>query len=257
VIFASDNGASSGTTKKSPAMRRSPTTIRLRSGKGRFTRGHPRPDDDPLAGVTSKAATCDEPVILTDLFHTCMHAAGLTPAADLTDGTDLAPLLKDPTRSWIATLCISTTRTTMARRHLSAPRTRDWKLLNTSRTTTSSSTTSPMTLEQHDLAAQKRTRRHHAEEAPRLGANLWCEPARRRIPNSFPEVSAQPPWTAAALLPLCEAASPAARRATWGMILRNGLSAGLAAAGCLKKAAAGCRTPRRFGDFACHAEAVP
>jgi arylsulfatase A-like enzyme len=97
VIFASDNGGFVGRDMASgqnvPVTNNAP----LRSGKGSLYEGGIRV---PLLirwpGVTPKGAVCAEPVVLTDLFQTCLSAAGLPPAAEAADGLDLAPLLKNP-----------------------------------------------------------------------------------------------------------------------------------------------------------------
>jgi arylsulfatase A-like enzyme len=69
----------------------------LRSGKGSLYEGGVRvPLMIRWPGVTPPRSDCGEPVILTDLFHTCMSAAGLKASPELTDGVDLTPLLKDP-----------------------------------------------------------------------------------------------------------------------------------------------------------------
>ena len=69
----------------------------LRSGKGSLYEGGVRV---PLLirwpGLATPNAICSEPVILTDLFATCMNAAGLELPAGTLDGMDLAPLLKNP-----------------------------------------------------------------------------------------------------------------------------------------------------------------
>lgn len=93
VIFAGDNGGYIGSYKGAPVTNNAP----LRSGKGALYEGGIRV---PLLirwpGVTTAGAVCNEPVVLTDLFPTLLHAAGLSPAADAVDGEDLTPLLKNP-----------------------------------------------------------------------------------------------------------------------------------------------------------------
>ncbi len=100
VIFASDNGGYIGVDKASgynvPCTNNAP----LRSGKGSLYEGGIRvPLMVRWPGVTPHDAACTEPVILTDLFPTCLSAAGLPPAPEAEDGRDLTPLLKDPSRS--------------------------------------------------------------------------------------------------------------------------------------------------------------
>jgi arylsulfatase A-like enzyme len=48
-------------------------------------------------GVSADGAVCSEPVVLTDLFQTCLSAAGLPADAKAGDGMDITPLLKKPT----------------------------------------------------------------------------------------------------------------------------------------------------------------
>lgn len=96
VIFASDNGGYVGVDKASGQNEPVTNNAPLRSGKGSLYEGGIRV---PLLvrwpNVTPSGAVCSEPVILTDLFHTCMKAAGLSPTPEASDGMDLAPLLKD------------------------------------------------------------------------------------------------------------------------------------------------------------------
>ena len=98
VIFASDNGGYIGLDKSSgrdvPVTNNTP----LRSGKGALYEGGIRvplmiryPEVTP-----STAATCDEPVILTDMFQTLLGVAGLPPSTTATDGVNLLPVLKNP-----------------------------------------------------------------------------------------------------------------------------------------------------------------
>ncbi len=97
VIFASDNGGYIGPDNRKTGGLAVTNNAPLRSGKGALYEGGIRvPLMIRWPGVTPKAGVCTEPVILTDLFHTCMKAAGLTPDASLVDGTDLSPLLRDP-----------------------------------------------------------------------------------------------------------------------------------------------------------------
>lgn len=98
VIFASDNGGFIGMEKLDG--RRTPVTNNapLRSGKGSLYEGGIRvPLIVRWPGVTPAGAVCAEPVVLTDLFPTCIHAAGLPPVSQASDGVDLMPLLNDPT----------------------------------------------------------------------------------------------------------------------------------------------------------------
>ncbi|HET6883577.1 MAG TPA: sulfatase [Pirellulales bacterium] len=97
VIFASDNGGFVGMEKMNG--RNVPVTDNtpLRSGKGSLYEGGIRvPLIVRWPGVTPQGAVCSEPVMLTDLFPTCVHAAGLPPVSQANDGVDLTPLLEDP-----------------------------------------------------------------------------------------------------------------------------------------------------------------
>ncbi|MBX7206670.1 MAG: sulfatase [Verrucomicrobiaceae bacterium] len=94
VIFASDNGGYIGNDKASGRDMPVTSNAPLRSGKGSLYEGGIRV---PLLirwpGVT-QSGTCDEPVILTDMFNTLLHAAGLP--TEPNDGLDLSPLLQSP-----------------------------------------------------------------------------------------------------------------------------------------------------------------
>jgi arylsulfatase A-like enzyme len=70
----------------------------LRSGKGSLYEGGIRvPLIVRWPGVTTAATVSHEPVMLMDLFPTLLGAAGITlPAGVPCDGTDIAPLLKNP-----------------------------------------------------------------------------------------------------------------------------------------------------------------
>jgi arylsulfatase A-like enzyme len=97
VIFTSDNGGYTGLdkvkTQQVPVTDNNP----LRAGKGALYEGGIRvPLMIRWPGVGAQGAVCAEPVILTDLFQTCLSAAGLPPAVNATDGLDLAPLVKNP-----------------------------------------------------------------------------------------------------------------------------------------------------------------
>lgn len=97
VIFASDNGGFIGADKKKSGGVPVTNNAPLRSGKGSLYEGGIRvPLMIRWPGVTPVRGDCGEHVILTDLFHTCMSAAGLTPPVDVTDGMDLTSLLKNP-----------------------------------------------------------------------------------------------------------------------------------------------------------------
>jgi len=98
VVFTSDNGGYLGTSthdgRAIPVTDNSP----LRSGKGTLYEGGLRV---PLLvrwpTVTPVGSECHEPVVLTDLFHTLVAAAGLPkPKSSLPDGVDLVPLLRKP-----------------------------------------------------------------------------------------------------------------------------------------------------------------
>ena len=85
VIFTSDNGGFYNATSNAP----------LRANKGAYYEGGIRvPLIIKWPGVTNAGAVISEPVISTDLYPTCLAAAGLPqrPSQHL-DGLDLQPLL--------------------------------------------------------------------------------------------------------------------------------------------------------------------
>ncbi|MGH7138037.1 MAG: sulfatase [Pirellulales bacterium] len=97
VIFASDNGGYVGMERTNGRSVPVTSNAPLRSGKGSLYEGGIRvPLIVRWPGVTPQGAVCREPVVLTDLFPTCLRAAGLPPVPEASDGVDLAPLLKDP-----------------------------------------------------------------------------------------------------------------------------------------------------------------
>lgn len=97
VIFASDNGGFVGMQKTNGVTAPVTNNAPLRSGKGSLYEGGTRvPLIVRWPGVTPQGAVCSEPVILTDLFPTCVHAARLPPLPQASDGVDLTPLLNDP-----------------------------------------------------------------------------------------------------------------------------------------------------------------
>ena len=131
VIFASDNG---GYVGSDPASGRSvPVTNNapLRSGKGSLYEGGIRvPLMIRWPGVAQRGATCDEPVVLTDLFQTLLSVARLPPATKAADGIDLAPLLKNPAAKLNRdALFFHYPHYYHTTTPVSAIRARDWKLL--------------------------------------------------------------------------------------------------------------------------------
>jgi arylsulfatase A-like enzyme len=87
VIFTSDNGGFYNATSNAP----------LRANKGAYYEGGIRvPLIIKWPGMTRPGRVCDEPVISTDLYPTCLAAAGqpLRPNQHL-DGLNLQPLLSD------------------------------------------------------------------------------------------------------------------------------------------------------------------
>jgi arylsulfatase A len=114
VLFTSDNGGYIGVDKRAGQTAPVTSNAPLRSGKGSLYEGGVRvPLIVRWPGVTPRGATCAEPVVVMDLFHT-LRAIGApasgparasstvkqpagsesgTPA----DGLDLTPLLKNPT----------------------------------------------------------------------------------------------------------------------------------------------------------------
>lgn len=131
VIFASDNGGYIGLDKASgrdvPVTNNTP----LRSGKGSLYEGGIRvPLIIRWPGVAQAGTTCDEPVILTDLFPTLLAAARVPPPANVNDGRDLAPLLKNPaTKVERDALFFHYPHYYHTTTPVSAIRARDWKLL--------------------------------------------------------------------------------------------------------------------------------
>lgn len=98
VVFASDNGGFIGNDNVNGQSVPIDNNAPLRSGKGSLYEGGVRvPLIVRWPGVTPQGKVCSEPVVLTDLFATCIHAAGLTPVEEAADGLDLAPLFKEPT----------------------------------------------------------------------------------------------------------------------------------------------------------------
>jgi arylsulfatase A len=105
VIFTSDNGGYIGVDRRAGQTAPVTSNAPLRSGKGSLYEGGVRvPLIVRWPGVTPRGATCAEPVVVMDLFHT-LRATG-APAApegrtartppDTADGLDLTPLLKNP-----------------------------------------------------------------------------------------------------------------------------------------------------------------
>lgn len=131
VIFASDNGGFIGLDKASGQNVSVTNNAPLRSGKGSLYEGGIRvPLMIRWPGVTTTGAVCTEPVILTDLFTTCLRAAGLPMAPDATDGIDLSPLLKDPKATLPRdALFFHYPHYYATTTPVSAVRARDWKML--------------------------------------------------------------------------------------------------------------------------------
>jgi arylsulfatase A-like enzyme len=184
VIFASDNGGFIGNDKRKSGNAPVANNAPLRSGKGALYEGGIRvPLIVHWPGVT-KPGECAEPVIITDLFHTCMKAAGLSPSADLTDGMDLAPLLKDPSAKLVRdALYFHYPHYYHTTTPVSAIRTRDWKLLEyfeDNHIELYNLHDDPS--EQHDLAAQK------PDEAASLLKKLhaWRDSVGANLPRPNP-----------------------------------------------------------------------
>jgi arylsulfatase A-like enzyme len=131
VIFASDNGGYVGIDKASGRDMPVTNNAPLRSGKGALYEGGIRvPLIIHWPGVTPVGATCDEPVIMTDMFNTLLGVAGLPQPADVKDGVDLAPVLKDPAAKLDRdALFFHYPHYYHTTTPVSAIRTRDWKLL--------------------------------------------------------------------------------------------------------------------------------
>lgn len=130
VIFTSDNGGYIGVDRRSGFNTPCTTNAPLRSGKGSLYEGGIRV---PLI-VHWPGATAGErtpPVATSDLFHSLLPAAGLSPAGDQhKDGVDLSSLIRSPetkltrdTLYWHYPHYYETTTP------VSAIRAGDWKLL--------------------------------------------------------------------------------------------------------------------------------
>lgn len=131
VIFASDNGGYVGPDRAGGRDMPVTNNTPLRSGKGSLYEGGVRV---PLLirwpGVAQAGATCNEPVILTDMFNTLLAAAEIPQPAGMTDGRDLAPLLKNPAaRLERDALFFHYPHYYATTTPVSAVRTREWKLL--------------------------------------------------------------------------------------------------------------------------------
>lgn len=97
VIFVSDNGGFIGPDKASGRDEPVTNNAPLRSGKGSLYEGGIRvPLIIRWPGVSQVGAACEEPVTTMDVFNTLLRAAGLPQPADVKDGLDLVPLLKEP-----------------------------------------------------------------------------------------------------------------------------------------------------------------
>jgi arylsulfatase A len=131
VIFASDNGGYVGMEKTNGRSAPVTNNAPLRSGKGSLYEGGIRvPLIVRWPGVTPQGTVCREPVILTDLFATCIQAAGLPPVPQASDGVDLVPLLKDPAAKLERdALFFHYPHYYHNTTPVSAIRSRDWKLL--------------------------------------------------------------------------------------------------------------------------------
>jgi arylsulfatase A len=187
VIFASDNGGYVGVDRKSGQSVPVTDNYPLRSGKGSCYEGGLRvPLIVKWPGVTPSGAVCDEPVVLTDLFHTLVAATGFGggPAA-VADGVDLSPLLKDPSgtlsRDAIFFHFPHYYDTTTP---VSALRARDWKLLEY---------LEDGRLELYHLAADPREKTDLAEQFPDRAAELrkqlqsWRTLMNASLPRSNPK----------------------------------------------------------------------
>lgn len=197
VIFASDNGGYVGLDKvngrKVPVTDNSP----LRSGKGALYEGGIRvPLMVRWPGVTPSGATCDEPVILTDMLPTLLGVAGLPPAQGALDGLDIGPLLKNPAaqvdREALFFHYPHYYHTTTP---VSAIRARDWKLLE-------------FFEDQHvelynlrnDLAEQHDLAKDLPDRAAELRARLhaWREAVGAALPQPNPDFKGRNPKPATA-----------------------------------------------------------
>lgn len=132
VVFASDNGGYIGIDSRSGQTVPVTSNFPLRSGKGSCYEGGVRvPLMVRWPGVTSGQQVCGEPVIVMDLFHTLLSAAGVTLPADVKlDGLDLTSLLSHPDgRLERDALYFHYPHYYATTTPVCAVRSRDWKLL--------------------------------------------------------------------------------------------------------------------------------
>lgn len=186
VIFASDNGGFVGVDRSSGQTIPVTNNAPLRSGKGSLYEGGIRV---PLLirwpGVTTAGAVCSEPVILTDLFPTCLQAAGIRPPPEAADGMDLAPLLKDPKAKLDRdALFFHYPHYYHTTTPVGAIRTRDWKLLEYFEDNR---------VELYNLSADGSERDDLAGKLPEKAAELqkrlqaWRKAVDARMPKPNPE----------------------------------------------------------------------
>jgi arylsulfatase A-like enzyme len=130
--------------------------------------------------VTPAGAVCSEPVILTDLFQTCLHIGGLPPAAELGDGIDLVPLLKDPTARFDReALYFHYPHYYHTTTPVGAVRARDWKLLEYFEDNR---------VELYNLANDLSEKQNLAQQMPEKAAELrqWLHTWRQSVDAAMP-----------------------------------------------------------------------
>lgn len=191
VIFASDNGGYIGNDKASGRDMPVTNNAPLRSGKGSLYEGGIRvPLMIRWPGVT-QSGTCDEPVILTDMFNTLLHAAGLPTESN--DGLDLSPLLQSPAlKLQREALFFHYPHYYATTTPVSAVRAGDWKLLEFFEDSHLELYNLREDLsEQHDLAA---TMPDKAKEL-RDKLHAWRESAGAALPTPNPDFKVRKPKT--------------------------------------------------------------
>lgn len=185
VIFASDNGGYIGNDKSKTGNVPVTNNAPLRSGKGSLYEGGIRvPLMIRWPDVSREHGECAEPVILTDLFHTCMNVAGLTPPPDAADGMSLLPLLKNPSAKLDRdALYFHYPHYYHTTTPVSAIRTKEWKLLEYFEDNhVELYHLSDDPYEEHDLAAQMPERA--AEMLKKL--REWRESVGANLPEANP-----------------------------------------------------------------------
>jgi uncharacterized sulfatase len=141
--------------------------------------------------VSKTGTTCDEPVLLGDLYYTLLAAAGRPQPTEARDGLDLSPLLKDPAaRLDRDALYFHYPHYYHTTTPVSAIRARDWKLLEFFEDNHLELYNLHDDLsEKHNLAAQM------PEKAAELRDKLhaWRESVGAALPRPNPDYKGVPP----------------------------------------------------------------